>query len=75
MNDLLSDIDGLIEQATNERSHFYTAGVLKRAKAVICAADQIRDAQRAYMNDRGNQELGQKVAASACVYDALRGQK
>lgn len=35
MSDIIEDIDGLILQATTERSHFYTAATLKRARAEI----------------------------------------
>lgn len=35
MSDITDDIMDLIKQATTERSHFYTAGVLKRALAEI----------------------------------------
>lgn len=33
--DILADIDGLIVQAATERSHNYTASVLKKARAEI----------------------------------------
>lgn len=32
---LLKDIDDLIKQATTERSHYYTAEILRRAKVEI----------------------------------------
>jgi hypothetical protein len=35
MSDLVKQIDDLIVQATTERSHYYTASVLKAAKATI----------------------------------------
>ena len=35
MADIITDLDDLIVQATTENSHFYTAGVLRRAKAEI----------------------------------------
>ena len=35
MNDVVTDIDDLIAQATTERGHHYTAGVLRRAKSEI----------------------------------------
>ena len=35
---IIEKLDDLIHQATHERSHYYTAGVLKEAKAEITRA-------------------------------------
>jgi cell division septum initiation protein DivIVA len=44
-----------------------------RLKQLVDLADALRAAQRAYMADRGNDQLGRAVANAAKSYDGLRG--
>jgi hypothetical protein len=44
-----------------------------RLKQLVDFADALRAAQRAYMADRGNDQLGRAVALGEEIYDGLRG--
>jgi hypothetical protein len=48
------------------------AGAIRSQSVVIAAADKIRTAQRAYMQNRGDDTLGKLVAQAADEYDRLR---
>jgi hypothetical protein len=52
----------------NNRLHDENA----RLKQLVDLADALRAAQRAYMADRGNDQLGRAVASAAKSYDDLR---
>lgn len=43
------------------------------ARKIIAAADNIRKAQREYMEDRGNEAKGRAVADATYAYDKIRG--
>ena len=43
-----------------------------RLKQLVDLADALRAAQRAYMADRGNDQLGRAVALGEEIYDDLR---
>lgn len=47
--------------------------ILRIADDAISAAEELRAAQRAYMADRGNEELGKKVGAAAELLDSHIG--
>jgi hypothetical protein len=44
-----------------------------RLKQLVDFADALRAAQRAYMADRGNDQLGRAVVLGEEIYDGLRG--
>jgi hypothetical protein len=44
----------------------------KHLETLVDLADKLRTAQRAYMADRGNDELGKAVAAASAAYDSAR---
>jgi hypothetical protein len=46
---------------------------ISRLKQLVDFADTLRAAQRAYMADRGNDELGRAVVLGGEIYDGLRG--
>lgn len=46
--------------------------VVHKLETLVSLADALRAAQRAYMADRGNEELGKAVAAAARAYDEAR---
>ncbi|XAI95938.1 hypothetical protein [Microcystis phage Mwe-JY26] len=47
---------------------------VEKLRKLVELADALRAAQRAYMADRGNNDLGKKVADAAAAYDAERAE-
>ena len=64
---LLTDVDDLMKQATTERSHFYTYGVLKRCRDAL-ASEPLYAAPSAPQAEAGDKALLREVL------DALRKQ-
>lgn len=47
--------------------------IIERYNALLESATNLRKAQKAYMQDRGNDELGKKVAEAATIVDSFIG--